>query len=146
MANPLLLVALGTGIGTFLTSAYLRAEQRMKAADQARQEALQMSTPSLETNKAYMLQAIVDPKLVPLPPSTGTPSIDNYARMLQADLSQYGWLLNPPQIRDQAAASRFLAGQTAEWILSGRWNRPERFMASKPAWLLNAAVTPLPTA
>lgn len=133
-----LLVLLGAAGGAFLLH---QLQSNKKAADEremARQAALGKQASELEQGKFYAVQLMVTSAI-------NTRNPDTAAATIKSNMESLGWkVLSAPAVRGPSAATAFSTGQPSEWIFTGQWTRPDKFMNVVPPWQGSAMAFQLP--
>jgi len=98
---------------------------------------------TLDQGKKYGLKLFVDPKD---PTFGGIRDLATAQQLIKATFEQLGWkFATMPMLATKEDLGKLSMGQPTQFVAVAMWNRPEKFMPTKPNWLTMALPYSLPT-
>lgn len=142
-----LVAAVEAGMSTLGQIAEARRRRRAETA--LYQEALDRTLrPGLRKGRLYAIQIAVDPREASWGGPDAPSDLAASSLAIAHAYERLGWLRGDPQllpqVRDSDHASRFLAGEPAEWVWSAFWGRDEASQVGAPSWATMTMTYPIP--
>lgn len=133
-----LLVVLGVAGGALIMNKVQKDKAAANQAEAARQAVLTMAVTEFTQGKTYAVQLMVTN-------SIGTKDPVTASNVIKSTMEQLGWkVLSTPVVRGIADSTSFATGQPSQWLFSGQWTLPAKFMSVTPAWMGSAMAFLLP--